>query len=53
MKKVRFLEIKAKLGLVENTNEDEEIIREKLAETNLDGKVHSVRNPFIKLNQLG
>lgn len=35
---MRFLEIKAKLGLVENTNEDEEIVREKLADTHLDGK---------------
>lgn len=42
MRKVRFLEIKAKLGLVENTNEDEEVVRERLAETNLDGKVTNV-----------
>ncbi|KAL4429755.1 hypothetical protein ABPG74_004392 [Tetrahymena malaccensis] len=39
MKKIKYLEIKAKLGLVENTTEEETVITEKLADSNLDGKV--------------
>jgi len=36
------LEIKAKLGLVENTNEEEQVMTEQLRDSNLDGRIHNV-----------
>lgn len=51
---MKYLEIKAKLGLVENVNEDEQVITEKLGDSNLDGKITNVIifNQILNLHEI-